>query len=227
SNSPTDKAQTSVKSYLRENLRNVSTYEPLSFSQIDTLKHPDTSDTKKISIYKIAHIYNIVNSDNDKIKMTISFYLDKNFKVNEANTKSINGDYGSLTGNAYWKYNNFVGNKSDAGAQVVLYSLDTIRKDLKFEATADVQGNYKIEKIPPGKYFLILRSKNATDCPEIHLSKLRIYSTFISHLFHFDLTKYNDQLKEISTLDSLASAALTSNEKEYRSALRALEAYDK
>jgi hypothetical protein len=47
--------------------------------------------------------------------------------VNDANTKSINGDYGTLTGNAYWKYNNYVGNKPDAGAEVTLYSLDTAR----------------------------------------------------------------------------------------------------
>ena len=159
--------------------------------------------------------------------MTVSFYLDKDFKVNEANTKSINGDYGSLTGNAYWKYNNYVGNKPDAGAEVILYSLDTIRRDLKFEATADVQGNYKIDRIPPGKYFLIVRSKNATDCPDSHLSNLKIYSSYLKQLFGFDLDKYNDQMQEIFKLDSLANAALTANDKGYGSASRALDGYYK
>ena len=38
SNSPQDKAQSSVKSYLKENLKNSGSYEPLSFSVLDTLK---------------------------------------------------------------------------------------------------------------------------------------------------------------------------------------------
>lgn len=223
--SPTDKAQSSVRSYMKENLKNSSSYEPLSFTELDTLEQADTSDTKKISLYTITHHYNITNSDNDKIIMTVSFHLDKNFNVNEANTKSINGDYGSLTGNAYWKYNNYIGNKPDAGSTVTFYSLDTIRGDLKFEATADVQGNYKIERIPPGKYFLIVRSNNATDCPDSHLSRLRIYSSDIKQLFGFDLDKYSNQVTEITTLDSLASAALISSDKGSRSSTRGVDDY--
>ena len=96
SNSPTDKAQASVKSYLKENLKNFSSYEPVSFSPLDTLKQADTSDLKKNSLYKISHVYSITNSDKDKVKMTISFFFDKDFKVNEISTKSINGDYGKV-----------------------------------------------------------------------------------------------------------------------------------
>jgi hypothetical protein len=227
STTPTDKAQASVKSYLKENLKNSSSYEPVSFSQLDTLKRAATSETNKISLYKITHLYNITNSDKDKIKMSVIFYLDKDLKVNEANTKSINGNYGSLTGNAYWKYNNYIGNKPDAGTEVILYSLDTIRGDLKFETTTDVQGNYKIDRIPPGEYFLIVRSKNATDCPESHLSNLRIYSSYLNQLFGFDLDKYSNQMNEIFALDSLASEALTASDKGYGSAARALDGYYK
>lgn len=208
SKSPTDKAHSSVKSYLKDNLKDNVNYEPISFTQLDTLKTPDTTDTKLISVYKITHNYSIVNSDKDKVKMTVLFYLDKDLKVTETNTKSINGDYGTLTGNAYWKYNNYVGNKADAGAEITLYSLDTIRGNLKFEATADVQGNYKIEKILPGSYLLIVRSENATDCPDRHLSKLRIYGNEIKQLFDFDIEKYKTQLDEINVLDSLASVSL-------------------
>lgn len=208
SNSPTDKAQSAVKSYLKENLKNSGSYEPISFSQLDTLEQADTLDTKQISLYEITHIYSITNSDKDKAKMTVSFYLDKDLKVNNSNTKSINGDYGTLTGNAYWKYNNYVGNRADAGAEITLYSLDTIRGNLKFEATADVQGNYKIEKILPGSYLLIVRSKNATDCPDSHLSNLRIYSEDIKQLFGFDIDKYKTQLDEINVLNSLYSKSI-------------------
>jgi hypothetical protein len=203
SNSATEKAQSAVKRYLKENLKNSESYEPISFTQLDTLKQPDTSDTKLVSLYKITHFYIINNSDKEKAKMTVSFYLDKDLKVNKTNTKSINGDYGTLTGNAYWKYNNYVGNKADAGAEITLYSLDTIRGNLKFDATADVQGYYKIEKLLPGSYLLIVRSKNATDCPDIHLSNLSIYRDEIKQLFGFDIEKYKTQLNEINVLDSL------------------------
>lgn len=227
SNSSADKAQSSVKSYLKENLKKAGTYEPISFSQLDTLKRTDTSNTKLISLYKITHIYSITNADKDKVKMTISFYLDKDLNVNKANTKSINGDYGSLTGNAYWKYNNYVGNKADAGAEVMLFTLDTIRGDLRFDATADVQGNYKIDGIPPGKYFLIVRSKNVTDCPDSHLSNLNIYSSYLKQIFGFSMDKYDNQLKEIFKLDSLAEAALTEESIGYGSASRTLNLYYK
>lgn len=203
SNSPQDKAQSSVKSYLKENLKNSGSYEPLSFSVLDTLKKADTSETKQISLYEITHFYIITNADKEKVKMTITFLLDKDLKVNEPNTKSINGDYGILTGNAYWKYNNYVGNKADAGAEVILYSLDTIRGNMKYETTADVQGNYKFEKVLPGRYFLIVRSENATDCPDSHLSNLRIYDSEIKQLFGFDIYNYKTQLAEISVLDSI------------------------
>lgn len=159
--------------------------------------------------------------------MTVSFYLNKDFKVNDASTKGINGDYGSLTGNVYWKYNDYVGNRPDAGSEAMLYSLDTIRGDLRFEATADVQGNYKIDRIPPGAYFLIVRSRNTTDCPDGHLRNFRIYSSYLKQLFGFDMGKYSDQMKEISMLDSLASAALRANDEGYGSASGGLDGYYK
>lgn len=216
SNSPTDKAQSSVNSYLKENLKNSGTYEPIAFSQLDTLKKADTSDTKQISLFKITHIYSIINADKDKVKMTISFYLDKDLKVNRTNTKSINGDYGTMTGNAYWKYNNYVGNKADAGAEIELYSLDTVRGNLKYEASADVQGNYRIEKVLPGSYFLMVRSKNATDCPERHLDNLVLYENYMKQLFGLDIDNYKTQLDEIKNLESTFTAILTDNdEKKY------------
>lgn len=207
-NSSVDKVQSVVEEYLEKNLKNSKSYEPISFTQIDTLERPDTSDTKLISLYKITHFYTITNSDNDKAKMTVSFYLDKDLRVTKTNTKSINGDYGTLTGNVYWKYNNYVGDKADAGAKITLYSLDTIRGNLTFEVTSDVHGNYKIEKILPGSYLLIVHSKNATDCPDEHLSNLRIFSDEIDQLFGFDIEKYKTQLEEIDDIDSLYSKSV-------------------
>lgn len=203
SNSPQDKAQSSVKSYLKENFKNSGSYEPISFSVLDTLKNADTSETKQISLYEITHFYIITNADNEKVKMTITFFLDKDLKVNETNTKSINGDYGIMTGNAYWEYNDYVGDKADAGAEVILYSLDSMRGNMKYETTADLYGNYKFEKVLPGQYFLIVCSGNATDCPDSHLQNLRRYKSEIKQVFDFDINNYKTQLAEIDVLDSI------------------------
>lgn len=205
---PTKMAQNAVEDYLQTNLKNPKSYIPISFSRIDTLEKADTSDSKRISYYTITHVYSVINSLKDKVDMTISFLLDINFQINECSTKSINGDYSALTGNVYWKYNNYVGNKPDAGANVMLYSLDTIRKNLMVEATADVQGNYKIDKILPGLYFLIIRSENTTDCPERHIQNLRYNDVEIKEIFNFDLNSYKKEINEIDSLDRLYTTIL-------------------
>jgi len=133
SNSPTDKAQSSVKDYLKDNLKNPESYEPTSFSKIDTFSIDYDKDKKEIeeslkdnkelrdkylaelkksleTPYSIKHDYSVVNSDKDKVQMSVRFTLDKELKVVEKSvTKSINGEYGSLAGVVYWKYNNYVG----------------------------------------------------------------------------------------------------------------------
>ena len=226
SNSPTDKAQSSVKGYLKENLKNSDSYEPISFTQLDTLKQSDTSDTKLISLYKITHFYTITNSDKDKAKMTVSFYLDKDLKVTKTNTKSINGDYGILTGNVYWKYNDYVGNKADAGALITLYSLDSIRGNVKYVTTADVDGDYKFEKVLPGKYFLIVCSANTTDCPTQQISLIAIYADEMKQLFAFDIDKYKNQLAEIDKLDRTYTPILIDdNESKYGGVSNKIDKY--
>jgi hypothetical protein len=135
--------------------------------------------------------------------MTVSFYLDSDLKVTNPNTSSINGNFGVLTGNAFWKFNNYVGNKPDAGSTIALYALDSIRGNMKFESTADVQGNYRIERVFPGNYLLVVRSKNATDCPDIHLSNIISYNSQLKYLFGFDIESFRSNLNEIESLDSL------------------------
>ena len=226
SKSPEDKAKTSVKIFMKENLKKADSYEPISFSKLDTLDKADTSETKLISIYKIAHSYSIKNSENEKVKMAVSFLLNNELKVNRTVTKSINGDYGTLTGNVYWKYNNYVGNKPDAGTTITLYSLDTVRVNLKLETNADVQGDYTIEKILPGKYLLKVNSENTTDCPERHVKNLVSISSEIHQLFNFDLNDYNKQIDEIMNLDSsYVSVLLDSDRKKYGGLLSQVEKY--
>ncbi len=81
SHSPAEEAQSSVESYIIKNLKNDETYEPVSFTAIDTLTKPDTSGTKLVSLYKITHVYSVFKPNQDKDKITVSFYLDKDFEV--------------------------------------------------------------------------------------------------------------------------------------------------
>lgn len=118
------------------------------------------------------------------------------------------GNYGSMTGNVYWKYNNYVGNKPDAGSKITIFSCDTARNGLKYEASTDVQGNYRIEKVLPGEYFMVIRSGNTTDCPEDHLRKIKFYTKHIKQFYDFDINEFQPALDSISALDSFYHSIL-------------------
>lgn len=104
---------------------------------------------------------------------------------------------GGLTGNVYWKYNDYVGNKPDSGAKIKLIPFDKTQKDSIFETTADLNGNYTIKDIPIGKYFLIVESENTKDNPRDHLKNLQIYAKSLKELFGFDLQKYSKEIYDI------------------------------
>lgn len=71
-----------------------------------------------------------------------------------------NSQTGAISGNAYWKYNDYVGNKGDAGAEVYLFK-DSLSQPQT--VTCDLLGNYKIDGLQPGNYLLVIRSKNVVD----------------------------------------------------------------
>lgn len=199
SKSNNQKSIEAIDEYLSIKLKNPESYESIKFIE----SREKNSSNKKIK-FIINHLYNITNSKNEKVKMSIIFYLDKNFKILKTNTKSINGEYGSLTGNVYWKYNDYIGDKADSGAEITLYSLDSIRGLNKYETTADFEGNYKFDEVLTGSYFLIVRSNNTTDCPDAHIFNLNLYSEDLSRLFNIDFKKYQKQFDEIDYLDSLS-----------------------
>lgn len=217
SKTPREQIQSSVTDYLKVKLKKPDKYTSISFNKIDTLdKKLDSVLISEGSLYRMRHIYSIENSENDLVTMDVIFLIDKELNVKKTESESINGDYGSLTGSAYWKYNNYVGNRPDAGAKVTLYPLDSIRVGVKYEATVNVQGNYQIEKILPGKYLAIVRSENATDCPEDHLQRFQIYSKKLFQLFQFDLDKFKVQTEEIDKLQTeYLNVLMDKNDKKY------------
>lgn len=132
---------------------------------------------------------------------------------------------GTLVGNVYWKYNDYVGNKPDAGCEVKLYSLTENKID--FKTTTDVSGNYKIDDIVPGKYFLIIKSKNTTDSPKDHLDNLLIYSQDLKKIFGLDINKFKTEIEEVNSLENKYREALiaSSDQKSYEGISKQMEVY--
>ena len=58
-----------------------------------------------------------------------------------------NAQSGTIKGNVFFKYNDLIGNRADAGSQVILYS----QADSTFATTtADLQGNFVYDNLQPG-----------------------------------------------------------------------------
>jgi hypothetical protein len=84
---------------------------------------------------------------------------------------------GELNGNVDWKYNDLVGNKPDAGAQIRLFSIENpLADEPKYSHTTDINGNYKIENIEAGEYIIIANSKNTFSYPRTQIENLRTHS---------------------------------------------------
>jgi hypothetical protein len=235
--SPIEETKDKITSYISSKVKNPKTYIPITFSSLDTLTDFTLDDTlfqtkmkkeKHNYRYRIWHVYEIENSEKEKVKMNAYFHFDSTFKITSTSPISLNGDYGHLTGNVFWKYNNYLGNKPDAGSSITLYALDTLRKEIKYEATSDVMGNFKFEKVLPGNYLLIVKSYNTRNSPNNHLDELLINGYNLSDIFGYNIHKSNIvQLKEYKKLDSLYKYTLLSNDNEYGGFTKRYETYRK
>jgi hypothetical protein len=139
------------------------------------------------------------------------YYLLITLSVLSCNSKEKLIEYGSLKGNVFWKYNDFVGNRPDAGADISIYSLAD--SSIKIEATADVQGNYTFDSIPTGYYLLIVQSKNTRSDAITLLREIRVHRKAIERVFNSDLSRVLTPTVEtkISYFDSLSNHYLASD----------------
>lgn len=92
---------------------------------------------------------------------------------------------GTLEGNVYWKYNNYVGNRPDAGSIAYLYPFEKGSKPLI--QTADVGGNFKFDNIPSGQYLLLVESKNTNASSSEMLKELLNYGPFVNKIFDLNI----------------------------------------
>ncbi len=88
-NTSQEHAKYAIQTFLKVNLKPQNSYEPISFSEIDTLSPPDTMTDNQVSYYKIMHEYTIVNEQKKTIKMSVEFYLNKDLKVLGTNKASL------------------------------------------------------------------------------------------------------------------------------------------
>lgn len=200
--------QDAIHKYLKEHLQSPDKYESLCFSPLDSLVKPDTIDANTIIRYGLIHHYKIKNSKNREVILKMYFGFDEKLNLLDpskysTNYNSMDGEFGNLEGNAFWKYNDYVGNKPDAGAHVSLINLDSLNNRLTFNTEADINGDFQINDIPPGCYLLAVQSNNVTE------NRVSIFDLFKSYYFElnkaygFGLCDSLQVIKEVDQVDSL------------------------
>lgn len=211
-NTPSDdKIKNLVSGFIKKNAKDKDSYKPIFFSEIDTTFYEIYEDAllrhyKPDNKYAIEHVYEIKNSANEKVIMSVNFSFDSLLNLIKVSPEGINGDYGQFSGNVYWKYNNYVGDKPDAGSDILLQAIDTLRQHLKYQAVCDVTGNFKIEAVLPGWYLMVTRSHNTTSAPIDLLDELVYYSDYLNKIYGYDIAASNiSKLEEMKTLDSIYS----------------------
>lgn len=200
--------QDAIHKYLKEHLQSPDKYESLCFSPLDSLVKPDTIDANTIIRYGLIHHYKIKNSKNREVILKMYFGFDEKLNLLDpskysTNYNSMDGEFGNLEGNAFWKYNDYVGNKPDAGAHVSLINLDSLNNRLTFNTEADINGNFQINDIPPGCYLLAVQSNNVTENKESIYDLFEIYFPELNWAFGFDIHDNLPVIKDIKQVDSL------------------------
>ena len=119
---------------------------------------------------------------NDQGKVTAKSEGDAVIKVEAPNgvlavcNVTVKIKTGKVTGTVTYKYNNYVGNKADTGALVILVSKsvtslpDSLGLGLIsglpegcYGKKVDGSGNYTFDNVPTGEYYLIIVSKNTNE----------------------------------------------------------------
>lgn len=116
---------------------------------------------------------------------------------------------GIIQGNVFWKYNDYIGNKPDAGSEVYLFSKDTSVSPK--ETQCDVMGNFKFENIVPGDYGIIVISENTKDNGDYAFDWFNIFHKESKVFLGFDIT----ECYQYKSLDSLNEVLKTTKNDDY------------
>ena len=77
----------------------------------------------------------------------------------------------SIKGNAFYKYNDYVGNKAEAGSTVYLFYADNKKKYQ--ETKCDLAGNFAFENLDTGSYLIAVLSGNVRQYAETHAGQYK------------------------------------------------------
>lgn len=111
---------------------------------------------------------------------------------------------GNIKGNVYWKCNDLIGNKPDAGSEIIIWRLDNYSQhisDYKLETTTDMSGNYVFENVPVGSYILLVKSNNTNMSNPDTYKQIVIFKNHLEMYFNLDISSLKDDLKKLSELD--------------------------
>jgi len=97
---------------------------------------------------------------------------------------------GKIDGSVYWKYNDCVGNKPDAGSKVKLFSYD--EPSLVYNSSVDINGEFRIDNVNVGKYLMVVESENTNTSESDMVQELFFYINDLDKIFG---TKLNKELK--------------------------------
>lgn len=110
----------------------------------------------------------------------------------------------TVAGNVYWKYNDYVGNKADAGSDVYIISLTNPQN--KITTKCDLQGNYRFDNLNPGRYFLWIKSKNTKQHPVMYSRLFEAYKYQLDTVFNIKISDFRKDLQ--IQIDSLYKAQI-------------------
>lgn len=124
-------------------------------------------------------------------------------------TVSCTKSTGSLSGNVYWKYNDIIGNKPDAGTTIKLYDVKNKSNESLYSITTDIDGNYKLDNISSGSYIIVVNSKNTFSSPRTIFENLQAHEKELEFL-NFNIRVYSNQVDQLGNLKLLTE--LSANE---------------
>lgn len=141
----------------------------------DAIKNNKYDDANKYLDGVLKLDSNNVNAKDLKNTLKKIALLNANIHTQKINGTNSERGNGSIKGVITWQYNNFVGTKPDNGANIVLISKNkdknsdnvaftlTLKqnpngKNEIYTAEADGYGNYEMDDVPVGQYYLLIKS---------------------------------------------------------------------
>lgn len=114
---------------------------------------------------------------------------------------------GSIEGSAFFKYNDLIGNRPDAGSSVRLFYDGSILHPQIL--TTDINGQYQFKSLTSGKYILIVKSKETNRDPYLSFTQLVTHSDKLQPLLEISVKDFRIDLQnEIERLKAEWSSLL-------------------